>query len=279
VAVNEIRVDYEKLDDFARLFGSTADEIEGLHTSLTQEVEDLYENGWRGEGSNKFYAELDGEVLPAVRRLHEALSEAQTVLQKAVNIYREAEQEASRLFEAGGSPFDLLATGRKALTKVAGTFSGALAGMKGLSKLSRAFGKNPVGAVINGVIDTIETGDPSQLVTQVGSSLLQMGAAAAGGALVAVAIGGTAAAGATAGVAVLGAVGVTIAATTVAQFGAEAIANATGSDYFRGVAQDLGGLNEVYGSLDKAFDEGTAMAQDVTEDIYDGAKDFFGSIF
>ena len=64
---------------------------------LVQQMETL-EPDWVGLGSDAFFEEMQGEVLPAVQRLQEALEQAGMVTGEIVSIFQQADEEASSPF-------------------------------------------------------------------------------------------------------------------------------------------------------------------------------------
>ena len=95
--MDEIRADYEALEQIAQRFASQADAIGQTLQLVTGRMQTL-QGTWKGRGSNAFFAEMGDEVLPAVNRLYEALAEAARTTGQIAQTLRQAEEEAAGLF-------------------------------------------------------------------------------------------------------------------------------------------------------------------------------------
>ncbi|MCB0202723.1 MAG: WXG100 family type VII secretion target, partial [Anaerolineae bacterium] len=60
---------------------------------------DELKGGWEGRGSNAFFSEMQGEVLPAVNRLRQAMQEASRITRQIAQTVKQAEEEASSPFK------------------------------------------------------------------------------------------------------------------------------------------------------------------------------------
>ncbi|HFQ94866.1 MAG TPA: WXG100 family type VII secretion target, partial [Anaerolineae bacterium] len=116
-----VRVDYEALAKIADRFGREAEAIEEMLQKVRGSMTPLQNGGWVGRGSEAFFAEMEGEILPAVRRLADALGQANTVSGQIGELMQGAEEEACSPFRAGDS-------GGAAAGMAAGHASGGTAG-------------------------------------------------------------------------------------------------------------------------------------------------------
>ncbi len=101
-----IQAEYDQLHTISARFTQHAAQIHQQRAQLRTKLRDLQDGGWIGRGSQAFFSEMNGLVLPAVSRLHEVLSEASRVTLTIIEIMQEAEREAARKFRgtpAGGS--------------------------------------------------------------------------------------------------------------------------------------------------------------------------------
>jgi WXG100 family type VII secretion target len=96
---DEIKADYEQLEQIANRFGNQADEIHDMLEQVRNSMDRL-EPDWIGRGSKAFFREMQGEVLPAVRRLYQALREANKVTKEIVQTMQQADEEASSPFRS-----------------------------------------------------------------------------------------------------------------------------------------------------------------------------------
>jgi WXG100 family type VII secretion target len=98
--VDEIRANYEELGQVAGRFTRQSQAIEGMLRELRGRLEKLENKGWIGRGSDAFFAEMRGEVLPAVTRLIEALGQGAQATNEIARNIRTAEEQASATFRS-----------------------------------------------------------------------------------------------------------------------------------------------------------------------------------
>lgn len=123
-----IRVDYEALAKIAGQFQQEAEAIEEMLQMMRGSMAPLQDGGWVGRGSDAFFSEMEKDILPAVRRLADALSQAGEVSQKIGDVLQGAEDEACSPFrqDAAGA-----AAGQGAGTTAGGMGTGAAGGSYG----------------------------------------------------------------------------------------------------------------------------------------------------
>ena len=97
-----LQADYEALQAIAGRFGTTSQLTSQTLQRVAQRMQRL-QSTWQGLGSAAFFAEMEGEVLPATRRLIEALAQAQKVTQQIAQSIRTAEADAAALFKGEGA--------------------------------------------------------------------------------------------------------------------------------------------------------------------------------
>lgn len=98
-----IRVDFDELEKIAGRFAQRSDATAEMHGAVLRAFEQLQNGGWAGRGSESFTAEMEGEVIPAIRRLIAALAEAAAVTRQLGEIYQAAQEEGAQGFNTGGS--------------------------------------------------------------------------------------------------------------------------------------------------------------------------------
>lgn len=96
-----IQAQYEQLDAVASRFGNQAKVCSAMQQQMMQGTQALQNGGWQGRGANAFFGEMNGKVFPAIRRLANALEEAQAVTFVIKSILQKAEEEAARPFKEG----------------------------------------------------------------------------------------------------------------------------------------------------------------------------------
>jgi WXG100 family type VII secretion target len=98
-----IQARYDALASVAGRFGDQAQTSSDLLALVRQATRPLEAGGWQGRGSTAFFAEMDGDVLPAMQRLAAALDQARTVTLDIARVIRLAEEEAARPFRGGAA--------------------------------------------------------------------------------------------------------------------------------------------------------------------------------
>jgi WXG100 family type VII secretion target len=102
---DEIRADYEQLQEVATRFANQSQATQDMLQRVRNSMSKLEDGGWIGRGSDAFFNEMNGEVLPATERLRQALEEGSQATNKIVQVVRQAEEEASSPFKG----FDIAA--------------------------------------------------------------------------------------------------------------------------------------------------------------------------
>lgn len=98
--MDEIRADYDRLEQLANQFASQSQAIQQMLQNVRGSMDPLQSGGWIGRGSDAFFTEMQSEVLPATQRLQEALDEANRVTKQIIQTVKQAEEEASSPFRA-----------------------------------------------------------------------------------------------------------------------------------------------------------------------------------
>lgn len=103
MGANLIQAEYEQLDAVAARFGQRAEATNEMLRVLEQRSAVLIAGAWQGRGLQAFTTEMESAVLPAVRRLGDALSEGQRATVQINQLMRAAEEEAAEPFKSGES--------------------------------------------------------------------------------------------------------------------------------------------------------------------------------
>lgn len=97
---DEVRAEYDQLEQVAGKFTNQAQVIQDMLQQVRGKMEQLQDDGWIGLGADAFFAEMEGLVLPAVQRLESALTDASDSTKQTSQNLRQAEEEASSLFDS-----------------------------------------------------------------------------------------------------------------------------------------------------------------------------------
>jgi WXG100 family type VII secretion target len=98
MAPSKFKADYSGLSEIAKTFGSEAENSRQSISNLKSKMETLRGGDWKGDAANKFYAEMDGAVLPAYTRLSKALDSAQQITIKIRTLAKQTEDTTSKIF-------------------------------------------------------------------------------------------------------------------------------------------------------------------------------------
>ncbi|MEQ8672799.1 MAG: WXG100 family type VII secretion target [Aggregatilineales bacterium] len=95
---DQIRLQYDDMNQISAKFANSADVIQELINRLVNQIGELQGGAWIGQGADAFYSEMEELVLPAVRKLSEALETSGTLTQQIVRTVQDAEEEAGSYF-------------------------------------------------------------------------------------------------------------------------------------------------------------------------------------
>jgi WXG100 family type VII secretion target len=99
MAVPRVRADYDALAKVTQSFSRQAAETEKTLQSVQRCLQTLQSGDWVGQGARAFYAEMEHEVVPSLRRLASALMQAERVTRQVSQIMKDAEDEAASYFQ------------------------------------------------------------------------------------------------------------------------------------------------------------------------------------
>lgn len=96
--MSRVRSDYDKLQTIQEGFVAEAQTIGALLATLKECIEPLQKGEWTGAGAELFYAEMQGEVLPTVERLQEALRQAAATTAQMIELLKQAEKDVAAVW-------------------------------------------------------------------------------------------------------------------------------------------------------------------------------------
>jgi WXG100 family type VII secretion target len=130
---------YDQLVSIAKKFKDEGEDIAQLHSITRQRVRDLHKE-WIGDAADKFFDEMETELLPAVQRLAQALFLTQDVTGDIMKIIQDADEETAGYFrnQLSGDDFG------------ASLFGSALNGLQGGSQGADDFGAGTFGEALAG---------------------------------------------------------------------------------------------------------------------------------
>ncbi|MEO6060767.1 MAG: WXG100 family type VII secretion target, partial [Thermoflexales bacterium] len=95
MAAPKIRSDYDQLNQIGQRFGQEGESTRQLIQSLRQNLDTLRGGDWIGPGATAFYSEMDGSVMPSLKRLAAAMDAAKQASGQVRQLMQQAEGEAS----------------------------------------------------------------------------------------------------------------------------------------------------------------------------------------
>src|SRR5436305_1012584 len=99
----KVRADYDALQSVAQGFSQQAEATARSLQALKGQMETLHGGDWVGQGATAFYAEMNDQVLPTIKRLQSALQTSADVTQKISQAMKTAEDEAAKVLRGAGA--------------------------------------------------------------------------------------------------------------------------------------------------------------------------------
>lgn len=95
---DEVRASYNDLEQVSQRFTKAQNEVQQMLQRVRSSMDPLESGSWIGRGFDAFQSEMNGEVLPAVTRLQNALGEAASTTNNIVQVMQSADEDASGPF-------------------------------------------------------------------------------------------------------------------------------------------------------------------------------------
>jgi len=159
-----VRIDHDALQQVAQTFSRQLSANQRLVQNLQHRLSVLQNGDWIGQGANAFFAEMQGEVMPALQRLLRALEASERVTKQISGLWREAEQEAANTMHdrtngggGSGGGDDMFTDVRAAMAGMGGggaggddIFSGVRDAMNNMGSENASGGVAPMGVPVGG---------------------------------------------------------------------------------------------------------------------------------
>jgi len=95
----KVRSDYDQLKQISSKFSAANSAVAGVNKRLTTAMDQLRKGDWIGQGAKKFYAEMDSDVMPSMKRLEKAMASASKAAADIAKLMKQAEDESSNIFK------------------------------------------------------------------------------------------------------------------------------------------------------------------------------------
>ncbi len=93
-----VRSDHDELKTIQTTLSSQGDTLESMNQNLQACLDTLQGGDWIGRGANACFAEMNGSVMPSLKRLRQAMAEAARVTGQISQTMQQAEDDASNVF-------------------------------------------------------------------------------------------------------------------------------------------------------------------------------------
>lgn len=94
----KLQIQYDDMDNIARMFDgyadSTQDHIQRIQSCMSQ----LQGGDWIGLGADKFYQEMEGDVMPRLKILQQGYEVAAAQVRRMSQMFQDAEQTIISFF-------------------------------------------------------------------------------------------------------------------------------------------------------------------------------------
>jgi WXG100 family type VII secretion target len=98
MAAPQVRSDRDQLKQIQGMFSQEAERVNSFWRDLVSKDETLRGGDWIGEGASQFYNEMNGQVYPHLKKLHDALDEAAKTVGQISQLMQEVEENTSKQF-------------------------------------------------------------------------------------------------------------------------------------------------------------------------------------
>jgi len=100
MAGDRFQAKYDELDQLSGMFSNGGDQVGETIGKVKQAIENMRDK-WIGQGADKFFQEMESEVVPALGKLQAALNEGSSRTKQMAQLIHDHEQQASNLFKIG----------------------------------------------------------------------------------------------------------------------------------------------------------------------------------
>ncbi len=147
----KVLLNYDELNTEVKKFRDEGEDVVKMHATMRDRVHDLRKE-WIGEAADKFFNEMENELLPALVRLAGALFLGQDVLLKIIKTIQTFDQETAGYFKGDFVQISAINLGAVLAGAGAGAGIGSMLGGSlsgGISGAQQAGVGGPAGAVLS----------------------------------------------------------------------------------------------------------------------------------
>jgi WXG100 family type VII secretion target len=100
--MSKIQIQWSQMQTIQGKFQTDEATAQKVLTDLTRGYEDL-KNTWEGEAANKFFQEMENDILPRTRKMIQAFTNAAEVTKALVSLFQQTEQDAANIFKSNNA--------------------------------------------------------------------------------------------------------------------------------------------------------------------------------
>jgi WXG100 family type VII secretion target len=155
----KVQLNYDELRTVVKKFRDEGEDVVQMRATMRDRVHDLHKD-WVGEGADKFFREMENDLLPALARLSSALFYAQDVLHKIIKTIQTFDQDTAGYFKIDFAKLHRINLGAFLAGAGIGAGIGSMAGGSSSGGLSGAVGAG-VGGPLGAGLSDAGSGDSS----------------------------------------------------------------------------------------------------------------------
>jgi WXG100 family type VII secretion target len=100
---NTQQLNYDEMQGIIKQLETEQEDVKALFNQTKSMVESLHGSQWMGEAADRFFNEMESQVLPKTTKMLYALTVAGQVAKQIVNIIHQADEETKSFFSNLGS--------------------------------------------------------------------------------------------------------------------------------------------------------------------------------
>jgi len=101
----KIQYNYDELEGVVREFQDLSSDLQQTANKIMQKKEALRGGGWKGQGAEKFYQEMDDKILPALKKSSMAMDTAADRIRKKMDTMKAMEDQLKSIMRKFADAF------------------------------------------------------------------------------------------------------------------------------------------------------------------------------
>jgi WXG100 family type VII secretion target len=93
-----VQVDHDQMGNISQRFNDQSQQVRTQHDKILQQLDVLKQGAWIGPNADKYFEIMEATLLPACKRLFNALDQASDTTKEVAKMMRDADEEAKSLF-------------------------------------------------------------------------------------------------------------------------------------------------------------------------------------